>query len=162
MDIKCDFWNIISALGTIGTFIIAGFVFYFERKRQLKDKPHITIWINCKDQGGQITLFNSGLAALPVKVLDVPSDGRLIHSLFFSGASIPGGAKLSIENLVLEQNKIYPVLLHCEGGSPGQFQLRFQLFDGSFKFVSIDPSFWGPYNLHFADGRGWLRFFTSN
>lgn len=152
MDLK-DIWNALSALGTIGTFTVAALVFYIERKRHQKQKPHITIWINCKDQGGQITLFNSGFESLPIKMLDVSSEGRLIHSLFFGGASIPGGSKLSLENLVLEPNKIYSVLLHCEGGSPGQFQLRFQLFDGSFKFVALDLSFLGPYHVAFENGQ---------
>ena len=143
----CDFWTIVSALGTIGTFIVAGLVFYFERLRLQKEEPKITIWANTHGYDGEITLFNSGRESLPIKTLDIENNSSIIHNLFIGGASIPGGTQSRVSNLVLEPNKIVLVSLHCEGGTPGQFKLRFQLFDGSFQFVQIDPSYLGPYSF---------------
>lgn len=85
------FWTILSALGTIGTFIVAGLVFYFERLRLRKEKPKITIWVNTQGYDGEITLFNSGRESLLIKTLDIENDSSIIHNLFISGASIPGG-----------------------------------------------------------------------
>jgi len=144
---NCEIWTIISALGTIGTFIVAGLVFYFERLRIRNEKPKITIWVNHQGYDGEITLFNSGRESLPIKTLDIENHGPIIHSLFLGGASIPGGTQSRVSNLVLEPNKIVLVLMRCEGGTPGQFKLRFHLFDGSFKFVQIDLSYLGPYSL---------------
>ena len=84
---NCDVWTIISALGTIGTFIVAGLVFYFERLRLRKENPKVTIWVNHQGYDGEITLFNSGRGPLPIKTLDIENSSSIIHSLFIGSSN---------------------------------------------------------------------------
>lgn len=142
-----DIWTVLSSLGTVGALAVAILVMHLERKREQKNKPNILLWVDVRDYSGTVTILNSGLTALPIKSLDIPTEDRIYRSLHFGGGSIPGHTALSVQNFSLEPNKIMSLHLNCEGGTGGNFKFRFQLFDGSYKFISINSSFLGPYLL---------------
>lgn len=136
--------NWLSAVGTFGALVV---LIHIEFRRWIESKPQLNVWI---DGGGNntanLTFFNSGGGPMIIRTLDVPSE-RLTYGVAVKGGSFPGGQKTVVRDFVIEPKVIYPIVVHCQEATISQFELRFQMFDGTFHFLPIDAYTLGPYRL---------------
>ncbi|MDZ4082005.1 MAG: hypothetical protein U1E10_03640 [Bdellovibrionales bacterium] len=148
----------VSAFGTFAAVVVAWIVHSHQRSTDLRFVPRLTIWVQPALRSFEypnalkLTFINDRMTPLLIKEVvalddqdrklalgpemylhDSPPNTELINDLNFQ-PFVPVNFEMSMMKL-----------------PTSRFRLRFMFYDGSFKFVKIDSSNYGPYLVNTAE-----------